>query len=594
MAKHTLKDLQNIIDKHNETNTYIELYPKEQIYTGNRGVLNFRCIRKHEFKGSIDKFINNKSTCIECKKIEKGNEYRIKLKTVGLMLISEYTKPKDKHSLQCLSCEYEWKASISSKLSEYNKSGTNGCPMCASVKTNRAIPVSKISIDLILKSIIERNKTNSYIELSPPNQEYKNQNGLLMVRCEYGHIWKMSGSNIMHTSNGCPDCQIKKNKRHSDEYVLNNINERNIKYPIINLSLIEQIYTGKNNPMEFTCDNGHRFESTFQRIMNNTTGCDMCEPSIYDIIKCDLKIRNLDKAPIYLDSCNNGIVNKNDKIKFICSSGHRFMGSYDSNIRNGSGCVECSRDRIKNKYFSDFERIGLTIISEYTAPKNKHSLSCNTCNYEWEATLISKIQNNIKNKKNGCPKCRDIELYTKRYEKILDDIRHIKASGYIVIDESEINGNSINISVRRISCNHIFKSKICNIAEGQSNCPECNDNVKKERLKHHNDLRHSEFMETADEWGIYKSLVYSKTSKVYNNNVEYINPNNLKRVLAGEYGYQLDHIMSIRWCFDNGIPVEACSDKSNLRMITWEENIKKGKKVDLDCIPESIKPYIEK
>jgi len=40
--------------------------------------------------------------------------------------------------------------------------------------------------------------------------------------------------------------------------------------------------------------------------------------------------------------------------------------------------------------------------------------------------------------------------------------------------------------------------------------------------------------------------------------------------------YQIDHIIDIKYGFDNGIPAEKIADISNLQFITWEENIKKG------------------
>ena len=42
-----------------------------------------------------------------------------------------------------------------------------------------------------------------------------------------------------------------------------------------------------------------------------------------------------------------------------------------------------------------------------------------------------------------------------------------------------------------------------------------------------------------------------------------------------ENGYQLDHIVSVRECFDSGISIEMCADITNLQMIPWERNLQK-------------------
>lgn len=50
-----------------------------------------------------------------------------------------------------------------------------------------------------------------------------------------------------------------------------------------------------------------------------------------------------------------------------------------------------------------------------------------------------------------------------------------------------------------------------------------------------------------------------------------------KRGRMGKPGaYQIDHIVDIKWGFENGIPEEFIADLSNLQFIPWEENIKKG------------------
>jgi hypothetical protein len=51
------------------------------------------------------------------------------------------------------------------------------------------------------------------------------------------------------------------------------------------------------------------------------------------------------------------------------------------------------------------------------------------------------------------------------------------------------------------------------------------------------------------------------------------------RGLAGQLGaYHLDHIISIKYGFDNNIPAEQIGHISNLQMLPWLENIKKSYK----------------
>jgi len=57
-----------------------------------------------------------------------------------------------------------------------------------------------------------------------------------------------------------------------------------------------------------------------------------------------------------------------------------------------------------------------------------------------------------------------------------------------------------------------------------------------------------------------------------------INPNNYPRTLCGvEGGYQLDHIKSIKECWNEGISPEEAAKYENLRLITWQENLNRRK-----------------
>jgi NUMOD3 motif len=77
----------------------------------------------------------------------------------------------------------------------------------------------------------------------------------------------------------------------------------------------------------------------------------------------------------------------------------------------------------------------------------------------------------------------------------------------------------------------------------------------------------------------YKGRVHRLSSKNYIENIHIINPNNYPRTRCGiEGGYQLDHIMSVKKCFDNGISEEDASRLENLQLLPWKDNLNKGEK----------------
>jgi len=84
--------------------------------------------------------------------------------------------------------------------------------------------------------------------------------------------------------------------------------------------------------------------------------------------------------------------------------------------------------------------------------------------------------------------------------------------------------------------------------------------------------------DTTPEYKRYCNRVHKLSKKIYEQFMDEINPNNYPRGLAGETGvYHLDHIVSIRYGFDNNLLPEDVACKENLQMLPWKENISKGK-----------------
>jgi RNA polymerase-binding transcription factor DksA len=81
-----------------------------------------------------------------------------------------------------------------------------------------------------------------------------------------------------------------------------------------------------------------------------------------------------------------------------------------------------------------------------------------------------------------------------------------------------------------------------------------------------------EYVEKYPKKQFYKREVWRLTYKHPLNELEHWE----KRGRCGVEGaYQLDHIRSINWGWENGIPAEEIAEWDNLRMIPWKENREK-------------------
>ena len=72
----------------------------------------------------------------------------------------------------------------------------------------------------------------------------------------------------------------------------------------------------------------------------------------------------------------------------------------------------------------------------------------------------------------------------------------------------------------------------------------------------------------------YKGLVHRMSGYTYTENIDIINPNRYNRTLCGvKDGWQLDHIIPVKECYDRGMTPEEASAISNLRMLPWKDNL---------------------
>ncbi len=72
----------------------------------------------------------------------------------------------------------------------------------------------------------------------------------------------------------------------------------------------------------------------------------------------------------------------------------------------------------------------------------------------------------------------------------------------------------------------------------------------------------------------YRNKVHALSQKVYEDNIDIINPKGYNRSRAGvKGGWQLDHIITVKESFELNIPPEKVAVLENLRMLPWKENL---------------------
>lgn len=83
--------------------------------------------------------------------------------------------------------------------------------------------------------------------------------------------------------------------------------------------------------------------------------------------------------------------------------------------------------------------------------------------------------------------------------------------------------------------------------------------------------------DTTPELRRYRNRVTKLSEKTYQKNKHILNPHGYNRTICGvPDGYQLDHIISVKECFERGFTPEEASKLENLQLLPWKTNLLKG------------------
>lgn len=223
-------------------------------------------------------------------------------------------------------------------------------------------------------------------------------------------------------------------------------------------------------------------------------------------------------------------------------------------------------------------------------PSQKHqNIRCLLCDTIFNATPKSKLQNYKKSKMIGCSICTNKQKYTIANSK---NEKRLIEMGYVLLEPYQ--GLHKSISLKNITCKcggTPWKTQPERIFTGRSFCAPCNTIRKRKRYQDINLERHHNSLMTKNGYKRYRQLVHMMTRQTYKDYKHVINPSDFKRTTKGTNGYHLDHIISIKYCFLHNIPLEICSDYRNLRLLPWQQNIKKKTKPSAR-FPSIFYPYI--
>lgn len=251
-------------------------------------------------------------------------------------------------------------------------------------------------------------------------------------------------------------------------------------------------------------------------------------------------------------------------------------------------------------YINKLKLIGIVLLEPYKGAKAHHNMKCTECSSVWNATPIAKIQAFNKWRTGGCPACSATRRL-KEYQNIRQqNIEKLTNRGFDILSEWDgttglsKDAISLPVTVRNTNCGHTFTSASKNLLTRNVTCPVCAQQLKTKNINDSSKQRSDHWALSAPEWKQYRSNVTKLTKLSYKQHKDTINPNNLPTGRAGTMGaYHLDHIVPVRYCFDNNIPIHVCSHWSNLQMLNWKSNVGSRDKLKPNVkIPDILREYI--
>lgn len=316
--------------------TALEKYQKANIK------IAIRCDKGHVFKVLPSSLISQGVGCKKCSYLEKSKaktwsneKFLSKLQKAhpGYIALEKYQGATIKLKFKC-DKGHVFQATPSALLNNGNK-----CSICSNIQRRQH---QRLTNDEFVEKL--RIKHPGYVAL----EKYVDTKTKIKVKCNQGHIFKITPNNLFNKKIGCPKCALEHlsriNKLSNDEFL------KRLQKVHPNYTALED-YQSSDTKIKIQCDQGHIFSVVPSSLINQGTGCPICadeQRSQRALISNEEFLKRLRKVhPGY--TALERYRGMSEKIKFQCDNGHIFIAVPNSIVYNGSGCPKCGHLRIAQK-----------------------------------------------------------------------------------------------------------------------------------------------------------------------------------------------------------------------------------------------------
>ena len=262
-------------------------------------------------------------------------------KSDKIEILEKYCGNKNKITCRCKTCNYEWKTTPNTLLSN------SGCPICSQARNRSGVKKTHSEFIEEFNNIYQ----GEYTVLS----QYTNAREKILVKHECGRQWWVSADNILHKKTQCPSCSNHKTWL-QDEF-------KESVYKINNKVELLENYTSSNIKILCKCkDCGHIWKSSPHKLLAGQS-CPRCsnhyQRTTNEYIQ-ELKEKNISIIPLeeYQFAAT--------KILHKCLKCGNEWKTAPSNVLYGYGCPVCASSKGEKAIKEYLDNNNINYKKEYT------------------------------------------------------------------------------------------------------------------------------------------------------------------------------------------------------------------------------------
>ena len=178
----------------------------------------------------------------------------------------------------------------------------------------------------------------------------------------------------------------------------------------------------------------------------------------------------------------------------------------------------------------------------------------------------------IRHPKSRPGRCHQCKLLNNKLINRERTIKKLTDLGYQILSDFK-SSSHCDITVKNLKCGHVFTARVNNLVTRQTKCGICGPIQRMKSCMEGYMAKNARDYDMK-KWEDYRNYVRRISNKIYKENVNKLNPNNLIRSKKDNH---LDHRIPLIVCFKEGVDPNIAGSLQNLCFVSARNNLSKNK-----------------